>query len=228
VNRHRRLLLTVASLLRLTCLPLRADYSADFKAAPYVPNQTVLGRDGWDHRLPTTEDRSATARVVLVRWNNYRPAMVMKGANLKNTIPPTTGGKVTITFDLAVTFPDAGPKGKQFRLGFAGAPCGEIFMDVSPDGGLGYQADGSGRGGVVALTKGETKVNAFYTFIVTIDYSKMTYDVAITGTKKDDSPFHYKTEAIPFESKTKSVSGIYILSGSALTAYLGSLSIQSK
>jgi hypothetical protein len=220
--------LVLASLLCLVAPALQADYTADFSSAPYTSNQTVLHRDGWDHRLPTSEDRSDTARVVPVRWNRYRSALVLKGANLKNAIPPTTSPKVTIAFDLAVTFPDSGPKGKQFRLGFIGAPCGEIFMDIGPDGGLGYQANGSGQGGIVSLGKSDTKLNAFYTFVVTIDYSRMTYDIAITGTKRDDSPFHYEAKAIPFDSKTKSVSGIYILSGSAMTAYLGSVSIESK
>ena len=41
--------------------------------------------------------------VVAVRWNDYQPALMMKGANLKNTFPPTTGDKVSITFDLACT-----------------------------------------------------------------------------------------------------------------------------
>lgn len=208
--------------------PLRADYTGNFGAPPYAPNQTAISRDGWDYRLPTTEDRSATARVVPVRWNNYEPALMLKGANLKNVFAPAKGEKVTIAFDLALAFPDSGPTGKQFRLGFLGAPCGEIFMDLSPAGGLGYQADGSGRGGLVALKKDQIKVNSFYTFTVVIDYAKMTYDVAITGLHKDGTPFHHKSEAIAFESKVKSVTGLYLLSGGALTGYLKSISVQSR
>src|SRR6187200_2026664 len=76
--------------------PLRADYTSDFNKPPYAANQSVIGRNGWDYRLPTTEDRSDTARVVVVRWNAYKPAMVLKGANLKNIIAPPAGEKVTI------------------------------------------------------------------------------------------------------------------------------------
>lgn len=223
-----RFLPTFVAALCFAIAPLHADYITDFSQPPYAARQTVIGRDGWDHRLPTTEDRSDTARIVPVRWNRDQPALILKGANLKNAFASTKGQTVTITFDLALTFPDSGPAGKQFRLGFSGAPCGEIFMDLSPAGGLGYQADGSGRGGVVALSKGEIKANSFYTFTVVIDYPKMTYDITITGRKKDDSPFHYQSEAVPFESKTKSVTGLYLLTGGALTGYLKSLSIQSR
>jgi hypothetical protein len=218
----------VVATLCFVAAPLRADYATNFDQPPYVANQTVIGRDGWDYRLPTTEDRSNTARVVPVRWHKYQPALMLKGANLKSAFAQSKGEKVTIIFELALTFPDSGPTGKQFRLGFFGAPCGEIFMDLSPTGGLGYQADGSGRGGLVALKKDQVKVNSFYTFTVVIDYGKMTYDLTITGVNKDGTPFHHESEAISFESKSKSVTGLYLLSGGALTGYLKSLSIQSR
>ncbi len=223
-----RSLVTVAPLMGICLSSARADYGSTFTTPPYAIDQSVIGVAGWDYRLPTTEDHSEKARVVAVRWNGYQPAMMMKGANLKNVIPPTTGGKVRVAFDLAVTFPDAGGTGKQFRLGFAGAPCGEIYMDLGAEGGLGYQADGSGRGGVVALKKGEVKVNSFYHYAVLIDFPKMTYDITITGVKRDESPFSYKAEGVAFESRSKAVTSIYILSGGSLTAYLASMEIKSE
>jgi len=217
-----------ALMLGLSITAARADYATTFTTPPYTVDQSVIGVDGWEYRLPPTTEDSHKARVVAVRWNDYQPAMMMKGANLKRPVPQTTGGKVRITFDLAVNFSETGGSLKQFRVGFVGAPCGEIFMDLSGEGGLGYQADGSGRGGVVALKKAEVKINSFYKFTVVVDYTKMTYDLTITGVRKDDTAFHHKAEGQPFETKAKGVSMIYILSGGALTAYLGSLSIQSE
>ena len=221
--------LTAAALLLILCIaPACADYATTFSTPPYSVDQSVIGIDGWEYRLPTATDDSDKARVVAVRWNGYKPAMMMKGANLKHPVPPTTGGKVKITFDLAVTFPDKGGALKQFRMGFTGAPCGEVFMDLGPEGGLGYQADGSGRGGIVALKKAEVKINSFYQFTVAVDYTKLTYDLTITGVKKDGGAFNYKTSGVAFESKAKGISTIYILSGGGLTAYLGSLAIQPE
>ncbi len=130
-------------------------------------------------------------------------------------------------FDLALTLPDNGAL-RPFRIGFTGAPCGEIFMDMGADGGLGCQADGSGRGGVVALKKAEVKINSFYTFTVAIDYAKHAYDFSITGQKRDGTPFRHEAKDVAFESKTKAVSSLYIIAGSAVTAYLGAIAIQSE
>jgi hypothetical protein len=205
----------------------RADYTTHFTSPPYALDQTILGIEGWNHRLLSEKGNPDTMRVVAVRWNAYKQALMMKGANLKNTFEPTRGDKAKIIFDLALTFPDKGHL-KPFRIGFVGAPGGEFFLDAGPDGGLGCQADGSGRGGMVALKKAELKTNAFYTCTVSIDYAKLTYDLSITGQKKDGSPFLHKIEGAPFESKAKSVSALYIIADRAVTAYLGSIQVLSE
>ena len=226
----RILLVASLALISMGRAPVRADYVTTFATPPYTVDQTVIGTDGWDHRLPTTEEVSDSARVVAVRWNGYKPALMLKGANLKNAAPPTTGNKVTLTFDLAFTFPDRGGTGKQFRFGIGGSPAGEFFMDLSEGGGLGYAADGSGKGGTVALPKAEVKVNSYYTFVVQIDFSAKTYDAVITGQKKDSNPFRHEARNIAFEPKGKSqgLGTIYIISGSAMTAYLGNVEMRSK
>ena len=81
---------------------------------------------------------------------------------------------------------------------------------------------------MVALKKAELKINAFYTFVVAIDYAKLTYDLSITGEKKDGTPFEHKAEGVAFESKAKSVSSLYIIAGDEVTAYLGSLQVLSE
>ena len=211
----------------LTLVSARADYSTTFTTPPYALDQTVIGTDGWTDRLPTEKAKPDTTRVVAVRWNNHRGALMMKGANLKNTFPPTVGDKVKITFDLAVNFPDNAAR-RPFRLGFTGAPCGEIFLEGGADGGLGFQADGSGRGGVVALRTPEVKINSFYTFAMTIDYAKRTYDLTLSGQRKDGSPFQHRAEGVAFEAKTKAVSSLYIIADGTITAYLGSIVIHSE
>jgi hypothetical protein len=205
-----------------------ADYVCKLDSSPYAVDRSIIGIGGWEYRLPTTEDHSDRSRVVDLRWNEYNPALMLKGANLKNTFAPTKSAQVIITFDVAFTFPDHGATGKQFRLGFMGAPMGEIFMDLGSEGGLGYQADGSGRGGMVVLKKADMKVNSFYRFIVKVDYASMKYEVAITGHRKDGVPFHFKSGKAPFESKATSVSGLYLLSGAGMTAYLGGIAVLSE
>jgi len=205
----------------------RADYVADFTLPPKVEERSIIGTDGWDYRLPTQKGDPDTARVVSVRWNGYKPALMLKGANLKCAVPPTTGSKVIITFDLAVTIRDSG-NGRPFRIGFGGAPCGELFIDMTADGGLGCQADGSGRGGEIVLKRSEVKNNSFYHCSVTIDYAKQAYAISITGRRKDDSAFQFTTDARPFESKSKAVSTIYIISANSMTAYLDSVAIKSE
>ena len=211
----------------LTLASARADYLTTFSIPPYILDQTILGVDGWDHRLLTEKGKPDAARVVAVRWNGYKPALMTKGANLKHPFPATTGDKVKITFDLAVTFPDRGAL-RPFRFGFNGAPCGEFFMDMGAAGGLGCQADGSGRGGIVVLKKSEVIINSFYTFTVAIDYAKQTYDLSITGEKRDGTPFQHEAKGVAFESKAKAVSSLYILATDAVTAYLGSIAIKSN
>ena len=114
-----------------------ADYGTHFTSPPYVLDQTILGTDGWNDRVLTPTSNPDSMRVVAVRWNAYKQALMMKGANLKRPFEPTSGDKVKIIFDLAFTLPDRGLR-KTFRLGFTGAPCGEFFMDAGPDGGLGF------------------------------------------------------------------------------------------
>lgn len=217
--------------LCLTCGPtrLRADYATAFTTPPHVPGGSIIGKEGWDYRLPPKEDQSATARVVAVRWNGYRPALMLKGANLKNAFPPTTGDLVTLRFTLACTFPDMGGTGKQFRLGFIGAPMGEIFMDLGAEGGLGYAADGSGRGGVVVLKKSEMRVNSFYSCEISIDYAARTYDIRITGQKRDAADFVHEVKGAAFDlPKARAVTGLYLLGGGSITAYLGALEVKSS
>ncbi|RBP46488.1 hypothetical protein DES53_102879 [Roseimicrobium gellanilyticum] len=101
-------------------------------------------------------------------------------------------------------------------------------MDLGNEGGLGYQADGSGKGGIVVLKKADMKANSFYRFIVKIDYASMKYDVVITGQRKDGAPFQFKSGSTAFESKVKNVRGLYLISGSSMTAYLGDLAVLSE
>ncbi len=212
-------------------VPARADFATTFTGPPYVVDETVLGVDGWESRFPPNEQTPHTARVVAVRWHDYRPALMLKRASLKHTFPATTSERVRITFELAVTFPDAGPAGKQVRLGFDTAPFGELYFDQGAEGGLGYLGDGSGKAGVVLLPKAEMKVNSFYTFTVLTDFRKRTFDLTVTGKKKDHSPFVFKVEQAAFPptagSKTK-ISSLYLLTGPGVTAYLGPLTIQSQ
>jgi len=220
-------LATVATLF--SGIPLRADYVTTFSVPPYVLDQSVVGIDGWENRFPPKDDQpSYAARVVALRWNDYKPGLMLRGASLKRTaFGPMSAEKLKITFQLAVNFAE-GRSGKALRVIFWPATFGEVFFDQGVGGGLGYQGDGSGMKGqgTIVVRKDDIQVNSFYTFTLALDYGQQTYDISVAGAKKDGSPFRYKAEGVAFQptkTKTTKIDSLLILG----TGYLGSLAIES-
>lgn len=208
--------------------PSPADFVPDLGSAPYVVDQTIVGIDGWASRIPSAAVNPDSARLVPVRWNAYKPAIVFRSTSLANSsFPATTGERVRITFQVALTFPDQG-KLREFRMWFGGGPIGEIYFDHST--GLGHHGLGTVSEGSTILPKGEVMVNSLYTFDITIDYAKQTYDIAVTGKKKDGSPFEYRAQGLELLNKGKpatAVTSLSVLCGSRVTAYLTELRIES-
>lgn len=212
----------------LANVPAQADYTPDFSSAPYVSNQTALDVDGWQRRLSSAVQEPDSIRLMNLRWDDYRPALRLREASIKNSFSATTGEKVTISFRMALNFPDGNGR-RELRMWFGGAPIGEIYFDRGADNGLGYAGAGS-SGGIKILSKNEIKTNSFYNFHIALDYAKRTYSIAVSGQKQDDSPFAYQTTNIAFPegSKDKAVSSLYLINSSRVTAYLSALKIESK
>ncbi len=215
----------------------RADFTPDFGASPYGMDQTIIGADGWEPRLPTPTPNLDSARVIAVRWNQYKPAVMLRGANLKNvSFHPATGDKVEIRFSLAANFPEQGGLGgRQLRIWFGDAALGEIYFNQNPgdDGGLGYHGDGGGRtGGTICVPKAEVKINSYYDFTIKADMGKQTFSISVTGEKKDGTPLAYKADDVPFlpgkNPPHPQINSITIMSGPRTAIYLGSLAIESK
>lgn len=209
--------------------PARADYTPNFAVEPYAIDQTVIGADGWSYRIAPKVENPDSARVVALRWDDYKPTLVLRGANLANSsFAATKSGKATISFRLALTFPDGGHL-RTVRIWLRNAPIGEIYFDHRT--GLGYNGTGNVTSGTIILPKTETKVNSFYSFNIAVDYAKQSYDIKVTGAKKDGSPLEYKAQDVAFQGKSKAgagLDGLYILTGSSLTTYLQDLKIESK
>jgi len=214
------------------CGPSRADFRANFSAPPYVRDETVLGIDGWENRLPTDKDTRGTARVEAVPWGDGSPALVLRGASLKNLFTPVAGGRTAITFSLAIQATGKVLPGRQFRIFFGGAPTGEVYYMPGPEGGFGYAGEGDGRsGGIICVPQSDILENSFYTFTLEIDMDQQTYHIAVTGEKADGSPLTFKVENVAFLSPGKpnpKVDGVYILSGQRLDVYLGSVAVELK
>lgn len=228
--KNKVLRLSVAALAACwMALPAHADFITNFAAAPYAIDQTVVSVDGWDSRLKTATSNPDSARLVALRWNDYKPAIIFRSASIKNSgFPAATGEKVNISFQLALTFPDAG-KLREVRMWFGGAPIGETFFDFKS--GLGHSGLGTVTGGTTILPISEVKVNSFYTYNFALDFKSQTFNVAVTGRKKDDSPFEYSAQGLPFlkpSATTGKVDSMFIISGSRITAYLHSLNIESR
>ena len=217
------------------CLPalVRADYTPDFAAPPYVLEGTILGVDGWQNRIPTDKDTSDTARVVPVAWNQDKPAILLVKSNLANVaFPPAEGDRVSITFSLAVDAPGKVAPGRQFRIFFGTTPIGEIYYDAGDTQGFGYQGGGDGRsGGTICVPKEDIVDSSYYTFSLDINFADQTYDITVTGKKSDGTPLAFKAEAVPFLAPSKGTpgtKGVYVLSGSSLNVFLGSLAVAAK
>ena len=221
----------VAVLTLFTSLA-RADFLADFGTPPYVLNESVLGIDGWENRLPTEIDTKETARVESVPWGDGKPALVLRGASLKNLFPPLVGGRLSIMFTLAVQATGKVLPGRQFRIFFGGPPVGEISYVPGPEGGFGYAGEGDGRsGGILCVPQADIRENTFYTFTLEIDSDQQMYHIAVSGEKADGSPLAVKAENVAFLSPGKAnpkVTAVYILSGKRLEVYLGSLALELK
>ncbi|MCC7519169.1 MAG: hypothetical protein IT578_08295 [Verrucomicrobiae bacterium] len=212
----------------------RGDYIANFRAPPYVLDASVIGVDGWEYRFPSRANRPLApyeARVVALRWDDEKPGLRLQGASLKRTSFGTLSSeKVQISFRLAVNFADAAPRrNKALRVIFWPETFGEIFFDDSMKGGLGYQGDGLGKPGqgTIVLPRAEIKTRSFYTFTLLLDFGKQTYDVAVTGVKKDGSPFAYKADGVEFSPSKAPVNKIetLLLLG---TGYFDAFSVESR
>lgn len=212
---------------------VRADYTPDFAASPYVLDGTVLGVDGWDNRLPTDKDTAESAIIASVSWNKDKPAMALQRANLHNaSFPPATGDRVSVAFSVAVEFSGELRKGRQFRIFFGGAPIGEVYFDPDVELGLGYHGGGDGRsGGKICVPNANLVDNSNYNFLFEINAADQTFNLSVTGKKSDGSPLAFTAEGVPFLSPSKgvlSVDRVSILSGPNLNVYLGSLAIETQ
>ncbi len=205
---------------------VRADLAAKFSVPPYQLDASVLGVEGWESRLPGEPSPDQVASVREVRWNKYAPALILRRASIKNIFPRTVGSRVQVTVRLAVTFPEGGQL-HQVRIGFGNAPFGEIFFDAGTNGGLGYGGPGDARTGIIALPHDQVKLNSFYTYSILLDYDAMTYDLSLSGTKRDGSPLAYEAKALPFMSKTNSLDSVFIITGQTVITYLTEISARS-
>lgn len=225
IPRNHLCLLFVAGSAFLTAAA-QADFRTTFSVPPYKLDDTILGIDGWQSRAPEVNEPDQSARVCAIRWNNSLPALVLNKASLKNAFPQTEGSRVKVTVKVAVAFPRPGGRLQQFRLGITGAPFGEIVFDAGSDGGLGF-GDGGGRKTKVILPHAEVKMNSFYTYSILVDYDAMTYDVSVTGAKRDGTPFQYEEKALPITTKRKTMDSLMLLTGAQVNAYVGEISIES-
>lgn len=223
----KRLAPALASLL-LPVSTLFADLTTPFTAPPFVLNASIIGREGWEMRLPGTSDDGTIARLVAVRWDNFRPAACLDGVSIKNDFPATQGSRVRVTLRVAFTFaPGSGtPPLAQARFLFGGSPFGEIVFASHSEGGLGF-GDGTGRDLKVAVPVKELRSNSFYDITLLVDYDRSAYDVTITGTKADGTPLSYEEKNVGFVSQTGALKGAQIISAKTVRVYLQDLRVES-
>lgn len=202
-----------------------ADYAAPFTAPPFKLNEPIIGIEGWEPRLPGPA--SSSARLIAVRWDGGAPAVLLDGASLKNDFPKTTGQKIQVRIQIAITFPDAAPKLQQIRFGFPGSLFREIVFEGSPGAGLGF-GNGTGRGTQVLVPFEQLKPNTYYTIVVTIDNASSTCEARITGLGRDGAALDVTAKDLAFDTKAASaLSSVFIISSPAVRAYLKEFSVTS-
>jgi len=205
---------------------------ANFGAEPYEMGKGILGIEGWQARLAGDESRTI-AQVVKVRWDDDKPALMLKGASLKNVEIkiPHDQDRMTFSCQLAFNFTSRKAADRPLRLHIGAAPFNEIYLDRSETGGLGFGGDGGGRkGGTLMLPREEIKLNSFYQLSAVIDYANGTYTIELTGTKRDGTPLQYRSEEVAFEvtpALRNSMGQInYFISAPVMTVYVRDLKIE--
>jgi len=217
-------LLLLASLLATAVA--RADFAAPFTAPPFKLDASIIGLEGWEMRMAGSADDGLSARLVAVRWDENRTALLLDGASIKNAFPETTSPKVRVTARLAITFPSIGPKLQQIRFLIGGAPFGEIVFEGSPEGGLGF-GNGTGRNTRVAVPVAQLKPNSYYTITILVNFDQSTYDVSITGVNRDGAPLTHEEKNVAFEGKSSALKGVTIISSTNVRAYLQQFLVES-
>lgn len=208
----------------LSMSSLRADYTVPMTDPPFSMGKSVIGIEGWEHRSDRANDDAV--RLVKVRWDDYRPALFLYGASIKNDFPKTHGTQVRVTLKVAFSFPMARINLQQFRLLIGGAPFPEIAFQANSDGGIGF-GDGTGRSMEILVPYKDVKSQSFYTITALIDFDKMTYDITITGVKADGSPLSIERKEIPFNMATRALQGMSIITAKSVRVYISQLSIES-
>ena len=206
---------------------VRADYNTPFTDPPFRMGASILGREGWESRTSDTPPESdLTTRLVPVRWDKYRPAVLLENASIRNAFPETTGTRVRVTTTLAVTFPSQGPPLQQIRIIVGNAPFQEIVFEGTSNGGLGF-GNGTSRGTRVVVPFDRIKPNTFYTMSILVNYETSTYDVTVTGENRDGTPLRHEENGIGFSTKKASLSGVMILTTRNVRTYLREFLVES-
>jgi len=210
----------------LSSSALLADFTTPFASPPYTLDASIIGLEGWESRLKTFSDDGTSARLVAVRWDEYRPALLLYGASIRNDFPSTTSSKVRVTVRIAFTFPTPGPHLLQTRILIQNAPFGEIAFKCHPGGGLGF-GDGTPQLKKILAPIEQVRINAYYTLTIDVDYDAATYDVAVTGLKRDGSPLSVEEKGIAFETKGGALKGLDLITASSARTYIQQLRIES-
>jgi hypothetical protein len=209
-------------------LAVRADYKTPFADPPFKLEAPIVGLEGWEPRGVAAQDENSGTRLVKVRWDENRTAAVFYGASIRNAFSETTSSKVRVTARVALTFPTTAPKLQQLRIIVGGAPFGEIVFEGNPEGGLGF-GNGTGRNTRVAVPFAQLAPNTYYTITILVNFDSATYDVSMTGVKRDGSALAYEEKDVPFaEGKPSSaLKGVLILSSKNIRAYLQQFLVES-
>ncbi len=213
-------------------MKLIGSHEVGFDTAPYGVGQSIIGINGWEPRQKGAEAKMF-AKVVNVRWDHEKPALMLKGVSLKNTETRLDQGAGELRFscELAFNFNGRIAPERPFRIAISGTPFSEIFFDRSEKGGFGFAGDGTGRsGGTIMVPRDELKPNSFYHLTTAVDYSNGTYTVELTGTRKDGTPLHYQSGEQSFEVTPAHRMNLgqisYLLSAQDMTLYLRSFSLK--
>ncbi len=217
-----------------------AGYETHFETpSPYTLGATAIGSNGWAISGGST---SAETNAVVIRapWDLSESTNVLKlkkatngdsNVRLMNSSFAPLKGKVEVVAGMAFDFKLTEHKGTNttvsFRDLYAGNGPISFGFTHTETGGLYYRGTG---GEIVILPKAEIKMNAVYTFHLSIDIEAQLFDLSVTGTKADNTAFSFTVanlESGAFTNQELSLIFLQQTGNVNFTGYISSLDVQA-
>lgn len=190
------------------CIAADFEYHTDFSVPPYELDKSIVGQNGWENFGSGYHAPEDASKIVRFPWNQEEFALCLQAPSrhdgrVRVRDTSVTGsdlsGSFSVTTSMAFDFEPKAHSGKVSVVTFADtykkhSPV-MFGMKYSAGGGLFYRSSHETEE-IIILPKDEIKMYTFYTFHLEADPSAGTFDLRVTGSRGDDSPFSYSVSGV--------------------------------